>query len=367
MKITLIITMVSTLLLFSSCTGKKVDAKSEYYYYSWNKKKIYFQHIHTRGGFFPIPTGEISKIELDADVKTFTVLDDVIAKDKNHVFCWAVKDEVADAPTFCQISSHLFKDKNHVFFFGKKLNVIEGADPETYMLYIDCVEPGASAYYLNESGLAKDKNGYFFNYNRIDVDTATFKVLSKFAYGAFDKNFVYAISGSIRKFAIHGKLTQINENLLYDDYQVFHFTRHKDLDTILIKDKKSFAVYDSVKNTIFKVNGKLYWNNYEITNQLDINSFEYPGGDYAKDAQSVYLVANTQKNNLINILASDPATFKVIEENLAYDQWNVYYGGRIIPDADPQTIRKTENGLKDKNYEWRWNREKGEWKKVPSR
>lgn len=367
------------LMLFSSCsyiTDSQVDSKSDYYYYSWNKKAIYYKHIEDTGGMFPLPTGVYrSKIE-DADAKTFVVLSTFIAKDKNNVYCKGAKVEDSyipkfslvsgnvyngakvvspDAASFCLISKNLYKDKNHVFLFDDFLTIIEDADPETF------------AYHHQQQGLAKDKNGYFYKEKRINVDIPTFEVLSEFAYSGFDKNFVYIMLDSVHKVPIQGKLTKVNDKFLYDDYQVFRFiwTGRNALDTIPIKNKKSFIVYESLQNTIFKLNGKLYWNNYEIKakEMLDINSFKYLGGNYAKDAQTAYYIRNTQNNNVVTLIESDPATFEFIEGELAYDKWHVYYKENIIPDADAKTIRKTEEGLKDKNYEWKWNREKGKWDK----
>ena len=380
MKTLSTIAIISITLLFSSCSyiaDLQVDPKSDYYYYSWNKKAIYYKYVETTGGMFPLPTGvSRSKIE-DADAKTFVVLTSLIAKDKNYVYCKGAKvidSDVsefclisgnvykgakivsADAASFCHISGKLYKDKDHVFLHDTYLTVIEDADPETY------------TYYHQQQGLAKDKNGYFYREKRINVDIPTFEVLSEFAHGGFDKNFVYIMLDSIHKVPIQGKLTKVNDKFLYDDYQVFRFiwTGRNALDTIPIKNKKSFMVYESPQNTIFKLNGKLYWNNYEIKIKeiLDINSFEYIGGSYAKDAQTAYYIRNTQNNNVITLMESNPATFKFIEGELAYDRKYVYYRGEVVSDADPHTIQKTKEGLRDKNYEWKWNREKRKWDKI---
>lgn len=357
MKTTLIISAVSALLLFSSCDGRKVDGeKSGYYHYSWNERKIYFKKVDIYHTYIPIPT-KVNIYEMDADAKTFEVFDDVVAKDKNHVFCWAVEVEFADAASFYRVADDLYKDKNHVFMFeSHELNIIEDADPETY-----------ARCYDKKYGWAKDKKGYFYMDKRVDVDVSTFEIVSEYNNSAFDKDFVYYTKRyPIHKIAIRGKLTKVNDNLFYDDRQVFRFSWDNGycLDTLPFRNKKSFVVYDSGENTIFKVGGRLFWNKYEITDRLDVNSFEYPGGSYAKDRRMVYFVRNIQKDNVVDMPSADPATFKVVEGNLARDKQSVYYGLRTIYGADPQTIRKTETGLKDKNYEWEFNSEEKRWDKV---
>ena len=348
--------MIFSLFSCSLATDKRVDSKSEYYYYSWNKKKVYFRKVNALNGMFPIPTG-ISKFEMDADAKTFVVLDNIIAKDKNHVFCWYSKVPDADAATFQQGYKKLYKDKNHVFYYAQhELKIVENADPETY------------TYYNTPEGLAKDKNGYFFWFKPMETDVPTFEVLSEYAFGAFDKDFIYNLGHiPIQKIPIQGKLTKVTDKLLYDNYQVFFFRRKLSsgytLNLIPLENKKALTVYDSVKNTIFKLNGKLYWNDREITTMYDLKSFEYIGGDFAKDKYTVYRIRNIDKNN-VDLLAADPATFRIIDGALACDKQTVFYGTGIISDADPHTIRKTEKGLEDKNYVWEWNNEKEQWNKA---
>lgn len=357
MKFTPIFVAVFIILILSSCsftTGKKVDPKSEYYYYSWFKNKIYFKEVKIYHQWIPIPTG-INNFEMkDADAKTFEVLSDVIAKDKNHVYYWVSKVDSADASTFRHVSGHLYKDKNHVYIHGyQDLKILPDADPETF------------EYYKNQTKLAKDKKGYFCRDKRINVDMTTFEVLSDFAYGGFDKDSVYAFQKTIPEgTAIEGKLNKMNDKLLYDDQHVFYFAWQGKyvFSKFPIKDRKSFVIYASDEKTIFKINGALYWNDRKIEN-LDVKSFEYPGGIYAKDKNGVYIVQDIDINNVV-LLEADPATFRCIDENLACDKYNVYYGRRIIVDADPKTIRKTKEGLKDKNYEWKWNREDRKWVKY---
>lgn len=336
---------------------KQVDSKSSYYYYSWNKKKIYFKQTHTYHQWMPIPT-KVSKYDIGADVKTFEVIDEIIAKDKYHVYCLGAKVEQADASSFYKAKRHLYKDKNHVFinYFSSSLDLLEGADPETYE-------------YINDNfsmGLAKDKHGYFYSNKRIDVDTNTFQVLSELAYGGFDENYVYDFGKHNLKNAIHGKILKVNDKLLYDDDQIFHFTWQGKycLNLIPMKDKKTFVVYSLDKNTVFKANDTLYWNNYEINN-LDLQSFRYIGGSYAKDKNGVYFVRNIQNNNVIKLPSVvDLNTFKYKNDNIAYDKANVYYNGQIIPSADYETIEKTEHGLKDQNNAWKWNKGEKRWDLV---
>lgn len=357
-----ILIVISVILLLSSCnflTERRVSTESEYYYYSWNKKKIYFKSTSIYHTYLPIPTGT-ERYDMNADAATFKVLTDVVAKDKDYVYCWAAKTDYIDAPSFYYFTEDLYKDKDHVYLYDShRLNIMEDADPETFE-YFQYPE-----YYKSPRGLAKDKNGYFLNYKRISVDTATFEVLGDFAHGGFDKDSIYALTYPMKAYPLHGRLIRANDKLLYDDNNVYHFTwqGRNTFSRIAIRERGSFVLYSSDKNTIFKVNDTLYWNNYVIQ-EMDLASFQYVDGSFAKDRNGVYIVRNIQKGNVHELSYADPETFRGIDENLAYDKTNVYYGSRIVPDADPNTIRVDGQLLKDKNHEWQFDRESQTWQKV---
>ncbi len=81
----------------------------------------------------------------------------------------------------------------------------------------------------------------------------------------------------------------------------------------------------------------------------DMNSFDIKKLDdselWATDSQYIYF-------DSIRIEGGDPATFEYIEHLEAKDHLNVYYYGRVLPDADPATYKSMSIYSKDKSHVW---------------
>lgn len=109
-----------------------------------------------------IPTGDPDTLrDIDGEISG------AYQKDKNNIyyteggFDGPILENV-DYATFRPISNQYAKDKSHVYYYGR--NIIEGADPETF---VD----------LGDYGYAKDKNYVYINDHIVEgKDPATFSI-----------------------------------------------------------------------------------------------------------------------------------------------------------------------------------------------
>jgi hypothetical protein len=303
--------------------GKPIDAEfsDSYYFHRWKNKIIY----SPMGNWF-----ELGYLESTADPKTFKVISTEYGKDEDSVF-WKGKAQVADVKSFTIDQYHIPKDKNHVYYdvlFTESLVVIEGADPATYQpLPVD-----EQAYY-EQWGI--DDYSVFVDGKKIDVDRKSFERLNRTL--AVDSNYVYAIVNKIvasepRPGAMHvqtktkrpeGTATTINENyarlgnsiLLSNWKNEFAQLTYPTIDSVRVIDERNIIV-----------NGSLISDGNQMP-EVDMLSFEVLDRDYFKDKNSVYY--DTKKIN-----EALPQTFVLIADGYAKDDKRVYYQEKIVEGAD---------------------------------
>ena len=328
---------------FSSCfvADKHVDEdKSSYYVYTKFKTKINFREIKTIGNGFgvpPIPTGA-TYTKMDADVKTFEVIDSYLAKDKNHVYWKTVIMEEADAATFHIDSTGILRDKNHIYDSeGTYPKEIEGIDAETYV-------------FLQDYNWGKDKNHYYNHYKPLDVDTQTFEIFSH--YIGYDKNSIYEFGKKPSPIITpaEGKLVRFAERALHDNKTVFLYYK-SEIHKIPIKNISSVKYYGTADfSTLWGVDGTVYWNMKDMKEEdVDVESFRFIDFKYAKDRNQVYFDGKALWN-------ADASTFTVKERFLACDKNKVFMGAKIVEYADPNTVRLEEGVPVDKNYRFYYDR-----------
>lgn len=280
--------------------GKPVNANlSDSYYYHARKKVIVYSPM---GNWFALGYDEIN-----ADAKTFTVLARDFGKDKQTVY-WKKYPQVADATSFVVDANGTPRDNKHVYYAerkGREIEVIAGADPQTYQPFLLKDEIVTS--------WARDHQFVFFNRKKIDTDRKTFARLNQTL--AYDSLYFYAIvkdyaavpgsginhSKVLRKDAKPGETPKaINEYYarLYNDiiysswvteFSIIHFNS---IDTIKIIDERNIVV-DQV----------LVSDGTRLDN-VDVSSFEIIDKDYFKDAKDVYYKKTV-------LPGANPANFKV--------------------------------------------------------
>lgn len=134
----------------------------------------------------------------EADVTTFLVSSlGNYGKDKNHAYWCSQEISIADPATFTVINDIYAKDASHVFYGGYYL--VLGADPATFSIV-----PSPQF----DSGYAKDKNHVYSLYTEVpNADPATFVILPPLI--PKDKNWIYSGAGVI------GPASLITDNAEY--------------------------------------------------------------------------------------------------------------------------------------------------------
>ncbi|WP_373564722.1 DKNYY domain-containing protein [Sphingobacterium sp. E70] len=154
--------------LFFSCK-EQVSPLSEDYY----KKSGAIYFIPGGNGF------ERGSRKTDADVNSFSVIRGIYARDKDNIYVMGCPQQFVDTKTF-RLKGNIPVDQSHVFVFDgsttsttrkcseQQLIAITDADPETYITLYDTI-----------ASLAKDKSHYFYNFQQLAVDYASFKILNE--------------------------------------------------------------------------------------------------------------------------------------------------------------------------------------------
>jgi hypothetical protein len=167
MKNSLKMGIISALISLLFSCKEQVSPLSEDYY----KKSGAIYFIPGGNGF------ERGSRKTVADVASFSVIKDVYARDKDHLYFMGCPQELVDVKTF-QLKNKIPVDQQHVFTFEgfasatsacskNQLTIIEGADPQTY-----------TTLYHQLPALAKDKAHYFYRSQPLNVDYATFNVVN---------------------------------------------------------------------------------------------------------------------------------------------------------------------------------------------
>ncbi len=242
-----------------------------------------------------------------------------------------IKITKADKKTFQVIKDPYAKDKNFVYYKGR---IIKRADPNRFIIFSD------------NNNYAKDKYLVYYQGEKIEnSDVATFNVFEKNPSYATDKSFVYykgkKIDGSDGK-----SLVEINDNYLKDKNLVYHQTGF--LNIVSGAEPASFV---ALKNNYGKDNNNAYNRADLIVKNIDSETFEIlgDGRHYAKDKNFVYSLSNCDHNCKL-IESADPTSFMVIGNGYAKDKDFVYYYGKFIS-VDTESFEILEAGYtEDKDF-----------------
>ena len=239
------------------------ENEDKYGIYFSDKNGIYFIKVWERNPY--------SKLE-DIDIKTFEVLKNGYAKDKNNIYYNSFIIEEADMNSFEILSSDFSKDKNYFYFDGGK---IKNIDVKTVKFFEKSFD---SKYYL------KDKNGVYiidtvsekYKITKLkSADIETFEILKE-GYTK-DKNSLYFYD---YKLNVNPKTVEIFK--MENDYINIYY----------LKDKN--GIYVIIKSEIFPYE-------YKITKleNVDIKTFEILSEGNARDKNFMYIF--DKKNKTIDI------------------------------------------------------------------
>ena len=339
MKIAVLV-IFAVMVLLSCNRGRLVDErKSDDYRYSLDKSKIYYRIENAQSIWRLGMPWDNKWIQMDdVDVKSFEIIkvnDDrflftgdtaLFSKDKYHYFYMGKALKNIDYATFIVGDNGLIKDKNHVYHCVNPEEILPNANPR-YFKRIIFNDPDIDSYWWS-----KDDKHYFMSDSIIDVDYATFKILTSSI--SIDKNFIYR-NFSFAKFAPSAPITKyviLNDMMMMTDKYVYNIQMDDSVVVLElpVKDTKTVKVYSG--SPYFRVDDKIYWINKEVKG-ADVNSFEVlkNAAQYAKD-----------KNH-------------------------VYSGDCIVGKADPKTARYNdkEDRIEDQNYIWVYSNEMKKF--VPKR
>ena len=243
-------------------------------------KNIYYQNENNDSG-----SVKYYSVFETADAKTFSIINDSLVKDKNHVYYITRRENItlkdADPKTFEYIGESYplvyAKDKKKVYViekFGNPVYVIKNADPATFEL-------------LKEN-YSRDKNSAYFQEKPAKgIDAKTFEVLGYFHVK--DKNNIY-----------------MREQYDYEPVKGADIKTFEILTPLYTKDKNhvyyNSEIIEGADSLTFMLMKRIKENEY----------------DYAEDKNRVYYKGE-------EILKSDPLTFEIINSNFAKDKNNVYY------------------------------------------
>jgi len=332
----------------SPFSGPVDEAVSDSYYFSKSGNDICYSPM---GNWF-----ELGNDQLNADAESFEVIAPDFGRDKDHLYFKSyIIDSEADKNSFTVKEDYIFFDKNHVYVpfdylpyefrdehqHTDHLWIVEEANPETFEKI--------------DSDWSKDDVNYYYNYQPIDVDYHSFEVLNE--NFAKDQNQVYLLKDfqlltSTIDAPTAKKLTNryiLDKNYLYDFQE---YQNGKVVDSLIAISIQNQGDLRIIENEYLLFDKKIVYDGFEIEN-VDASTFQVVKLPYTKDQQQVYYYGKLIKG-------ADPVTFEVFESPIyTRDKDRVFAYGEVLQEADVKTFGPSDdkNSLlyRDKNHIYRGN------------
>lgn len=339
------IVAIAGFFFFTSCkhfSGPVNNELSDNYYYNGKISAIQYSPM---GNWF-----ELGNTKMEADVATFEVLDRDYGKDKDNIYFKAIDiTSEVDHATFRAKERFAF-DHNQVYVAydhlpyelredaspTKNLLVIEGADPESFENI---------NYDWN-----KDDKTYFYNYQAVEVDHASFEILNEAA--SKDKNTVYfhrkndIIASSVIDVA---SVKSIDAHYIADKDRLYSYNLEEDIEKALttfpVRDNETIKI---LEHNYMLIDSGVYYDNI-LMPMADRATFKiWKDTYYGADKNYVYFSEKP-------IEGADLETFHVYSyQAYTKDKNNAYYNGKIIEGVDLESFGPKEEGgfglFKDKNH-----------------
>ncbi|GAF02979.1 DKNYY domain-containing protein [Saccharicrinis fermentans] len=347
-SIVITIIILAGFLLFTSCkhfSGAVNKELSDSYYYNRNKSAIQYSPM---GNWF-----ELGNTKMDADVASFEVLGRDYGKDMHKIYFKAsdISNEV-DYATFW-VKEHFAFDQNHVYVAieylpyelvenvpsSKKLLIIEGANPQSFVNI--------------NNDWSKDDKLYFYNYQAVEVDYASFEILNETC--SKDKNTVYLHhkDGIIASDIDVVSVQVIDKHYVADRDRLYSFERweedsEKAMTIIPLLDARTIEV---LEHGYLLVDDGVYYNNVRMPMAHRASFKIWKDTYYGVDKNYVYYCE-------MPIEGADQESFHVFAyQSYAKDKNNAYYVGKPMKGVDVESFGpKDKNGsglFKDKNHIYR--------------
>jgi len=307
--------------LFSCNPGRYVDkGKSNSYF----KSRLGLLYYSPGGNWF----GEgINRCR--ADKKTFEVVSRDIARDQNSIYYCGYRQNV-DYETFYIDSQGIARDSDFVYKYDLwLLKPIAGIDAGSFE-YLD-----VDTFYHTWS---RDKNYYYMNHKKIDVDYNTFTFLN--THFSTDKDSLYAeLRGwkfiSVKEFS--SDLSVINSEYIHDSNTLYYVSTFKRVE-LRTNHFSSFDTIRIVDNDVICVNDKvIYYGIVFKSTEVDAYTFELYDPNvisfYSKDKNHVYYREEI-------VAEANPATYVPLAFGFGKDDKHVYHETHILEGVDAKSFRE---------------------------
>jgi hypothetical protein len=327
------------IIFFISCrdVGKLVDEKkSSSYFINSDRQILYCQS----GNWF-----ELGIDTMKADAKSFKIISNDIAEDKNFVFYKGGSQKQVDRNSF-YIENEIPKDRFHAYYTDNALGfkIIEGADSKTFE-------------YLNGNNTwARDKDHYFYDWLITHVDRKSFAFINDIFSEDKDSIYVAPDVGKLQSVLPNkGGAKAINNQYMKIGRTVYYAYSHPNL-KLMTNSFDTISQTRVIDKNIICVNNQViisYGKKFKYRN-VDINSFQvyppdkeqktqddYSNDLYSKDRDNVYYDGEI-------IPGADVKTFTLLKFDFGKDAKHAYYKTELLKGVDVQSFEEADTVYKDK-------------------
>jgi len=337
--------IIFTLLLLISCAkGELIDSeksnsyfiKSNDIYYSKNGNWVAFGYN-----------------KCDADLETFKILTNSIAKDSKFIYFGYHKQNQVDFSTFRIDSNGIPKDKNYVYendIFKLKPVEIKDIDVESF----EYLQENKSSMY----SWTKDKNNYYFNGNKLNVDYKSLQFINEDFF--YDKDYLYSDLNDwkiINISEIKQPPKKINEKYILSN-NTFHFVGRDQKNRISLISQKieNHKNINSISGNVILIDSLVYTfgTKYKPMNpktfkkvEVDFNTFKtLSESDFESElAFNYYCDKNNVYFNNFIVEKANPKTLQILGLGFSKDDKFVFYNAYVLKGVDSKSFRKIEENL----------------------
>ncbi|STF08858.1 DKNYY domain-containing protein [Elizabethkingia anophelis] len=271
---------------------------------------------------------------MNADAKSFQVLAEDIAKDKDSVYFRNMTQKLVDRNSF-YVDNEIPKDRLHVYYIDQVLGfgIIKGADPKTYELVKDHIN------------WARDKDHYFYADRMINADRNTFAFIND--YFLKDKDSVY-VSPNIGKFKSilpnSGNVEAINKQYIRIGNTIYFPSFREDSEVVT----NSFDKIEKIRGINQDMIGIIITRYYQEAKSLNtIMLMSVPSNCFLlikKNSAYAYPPYSKDKNNVYYdeeiIPEADVKSFILMDNNFGKDAKNVFYKKQLLKGVDAPSFKK---------------------------
>lgn len=299
--------------------------------YFLEKDKVYYEKKINEAASIKSEVTEI-------DLKSFKIIDDIYAKDKNSAFYKGKRINFSNSESFEVINENLSFDDKRIYYLGED-GIIVDLDIPTLKIINDYYIQDKDKYY----GLYENK----INGNQID------------ALKVSEKRLVQLLKISEEPRKITGKYFFSDKNIYYEgkkienvdlpSFKIMEYELSRDKNNIYFKGQKikklSGEDFINIDKNYFKSGNELYliiddndeplpkrmYNQLVKVENINFESLKILNKDFFEDKGGIFYKGNLIKD-------ADRDTFKILEKMYSKDRDNIYVYDKKIEGADIETF-----------------------------